>query len=227
MIGPGSRPYRRSHEFSRFAENACAYIEEPSAETIQATQKELFLLIANLCGTANWTIYSYTGRKVLFRILYSLREYASVSEDAVSWLVAAADEVSLILYQADLIPFDKQDVLPQSAQGMINDMSRNGIDVSNMSISDLGIFARPKSCLNLITLHGSKGREFDAVAIIDLHEGRIPNFRATTDAEFAEARRLMYVGVTRARKLLMYCTDSSDNRNRPTRFLGTEGLGLL
>lgn len=227
MIGPGARPYRRSHEFSRFAEHACAYIEEPSAETIQATQKELFLLIANLCGTANWTIYSYAGRKILFRILYSLREYASMSEEAASWLVAAANEASLILYQADLIPSDKQDVLLHSAQGMINDMSRNGIDVVNMAISDLGIFARPKSCLNLITLHGSKGREFDAVALIDLHEGRIPNFRATTAAEYAEARRLMYVGVTRARKLLMYCTDCTDNRNPPTRYLGAEGLDLL
>lgn len=227
MIGPGSRPYRRSHEFSRFAEQACSYIEEPTTEAIQATQKELFLLIANLCGTADWTVYSYAGRKVLFRILYSLREYAKVSEAASTWLIAAATEASSILCQSELIPIDKRDVLLQSAHGMIDDMTRNGVDVGNLSITDLGIFARPKSCLNLITLHGSKGREFDAVAIIDLHEGRLPNFRAATAAEFAEARRLMYVGVTRARKLLMYCTDSSDSRNQPSRYLGADGLGLF
>jgi len=82
------------------------------------------------------------------------------------------------------------------------------------------MYACPDENLKLLTLHGAKGREFDAVAIMDLHEGRIPHYRDSENVErVEESKRLMYVGLTRARKVLMYCTDTSDYRNRPTRFL--------
>jgi DNA helicase-2/ATP-dependent DNA helicase PcrA len=76
-------------------------------------------------------------------------------------------------------------------------------------------------------VHSAKGREFDAVALVDLHDGRIPHFTAQSADEFAEARRLFYVAVTRPRKVLMYFTDTSNRRNTPTRFLGPRGLGLV
>ena len=60
--------------------------------------------------------------------------------------------------------------------------------------------------------------------MIDLHEGRIPFWQAKTDDEFAAAQRLFYVGVTRAKHYLLYATDESDWRNKPTRFLGPEFL---
>jgi DNA helicase-2/ATP-dependent DNA helicase PcrA len=227
MIGPGARPYRRAHEFSRFAEHACAYIEEQSPEHIRTTQKALFLLIGNLSGATDWRIYSYSGKKMLFRILRRLKQLAEEHPAAVEWLTAAAAETNAALLAEDLIPSDKQTVLVESAQGMIADMQRNGVDTANLALSDIGLFAQPSRCLNLLTLHSAKGREFDAVAMIDLHEGRIPNFRATTQEEFDEARRLFYVGITRARKLLMYCTDSSDYRNRPSRFLESDGIGIV
>ena len=44
--------------------------------------------------------------------------------------------------------------------------------------------------VSLMTLHNAKGREYQAVAIIDLHEGRIPFYQAETAAEFEEAKRL-------------------------------------
>jgi len=55
----------------------------------------------------------------------------------------------------------------------------------------------------------------------------IPFYRNKTEEEFEAARRLFYVGVTRARRLLMYITDSADRRNTPTRFLGPDGVGLV
>jgi len=69
----------------------------------------------------------------------------------------------------------------------------------------------------LATLHASKGLEFDAVAIIGVQEGLLPFSLATTDDQLAEENRLLYVGVTRARKLLHLSWDAS--RRRPSRFL--------
>jgi DNA helicase II / ATP-dependent DNA helicase PcrA len=80
--------------------------------------------------------------------------------------------------------------------------------------------------LKLSTLHDAKGREYQAVAMIDLHEGRIPFYQAQTAEEFEEAKRLFYVGVTRAKRFLLYLTDNSRPRNQPSRFLGAEGVGV-
>src|SRR5262249_58138848 len=49
----------------------------------------------------------------------------------------------------------------------------------------------------LLTLHGAKGLEFDAVFLPRVEEKELPIRQAKLDAEVAEERRLLYVGVTR------------------------------
>ncbi len=57
--------------------------------------------------------------------------------------------------------------------------------------------------VTLMTLHSSKGLEFAVVFIAGLEEGLFPLARAVEDrAELEEERRLFYVGVTRAEKML-------------------------
>ena len=53
--------------------------------------------------------------------------------------------------------------------------------------------------LNLITLHSSKGLEFQGVIMPGLEYGDFPSSYATDDDELDEAARLFYVGVTRAK----------------------------
>jgi DNA helicase-2/ATP-dependent DNA helicase PcrA len=53
--------------------------------------------------------------------------------------------------------------------------------------------------VTLLTLHKAKGSEFDAVCLVALEDGLMPITYAATAEELAEERRLLYVGMTRAR----------------------------
>jgi DNA helicase-2/ATP-dependent DNA helicase PcrA len=56
--------------------------------------------------------------------------------------------------------------------------------------------------VNLLTLHRAKGLEFDAVFIPRLQEKELPSKQARTPEEIDEERRLLYVGMTRAKRVL-------------------------
>ncbi len=56
--------------------------------------------------------------------------------------------------------------------------------------------------VTLASLHAAKGLEWDAVFLVGLSEGLLPISLAETDAAVDEERRLLYVGVTRAREHL-------------------------
>jgi DNA helicase-2/ATP-dependent DNA helicase PcrA len=57
--------------------------------------------------------------------------------------------------------------------------------------------------VQLMTIHNSKGLEFDIVHLINCREGSIPHERSsTTPDDIEEERRLLYVGITRCRNLL-------------------------
>ncbi len=64
--------------------------------------------------------------------------------------------------------------------------------------------------ISLMTLHSAKGLEFPVVFMVGLEEGLFPHWTAATDPEREqEERRLAYVGITRAMKLLVMTYASS------------------
>lgn len=73
------------------------------------------------------------------------------------------------------------------------------------------------------TLHSAKGLEWDAVALLGIHEGSLPFVLATSPEQVSEEQRLLYVGVTRARRLLRVSWSRTRNGNgqarKPSRFL--------
>ncbi len=91
-------------------------------------------------------------------------------------------------------------------------------DIDNLDDSDDRVI--------LMTLHSAKGLEFNNVFIVGTEEGLFPSQRSMeSDAELEEERRLMYVGITRARKRL-YITHTqrrtifgNTKYNKPSRFL--------
>ena len=86
-------------------------------------------------------------------------------------------------------------------------------------------FTQEKGVL-VITMHSSKGLEFDTVFIPDLNEGIFPGRKAKTREQIEEERRLFYVAITRARNQLhiLYVKGTENNPRRPSRFL--EPLGV-
>ena len=69
--------------------------------------------------------------------------------------------------------------------------------------------------VHLLTLHRAKGLEFEAVHLPRLEEGELPNRRADVDEE----RRLLYVGITRAKRYLLVTW-----AGKPSRFLSELGV---
>jgi len=72
-------------------------------------------------------------------------------------------------------------------------------------VSDADGYDRSEQRVALMTLHAAKGLEFDHVFIIGLEEGILPHQRTNAvddEAELEEERRLLFVGMTRARSSL-------------------------
>ncbi|MDR3346999.1 MAG: ATP-dependent helicase [Helicobacteraceae bacterium] len=85
------------------------------------------------------------------------------------------------------------------------------------------------SGVNLLSVHASKGLEFDEVYVIDLMDGRFPNRKLMSQGgAIEEERRLFYVAVTRARERLFLSfaeRDAYKNINyAPSIFLYEAGL---
>jgi DNA helicase-2/ATP-dependent DNA helicase PcrA len=82
-----------------------------------------------------------------------------------------------------------------------------------------------KPSITLATIHAAKGLEWEVVFLVGASEGYLPIAYAKTPAEIAEERRLLYVGVTRAKKELTISWPKNDvaggRVREPSRFLSS------
>jgi len=95
----------------------------------------------------------------------------------------------------------------------------------------LASLRRDDATLTLATAHGTKGLEFDHVAVVGLDAGRFPSARSIADATeptraLEEERRLAYVAWTRARRTLILSFDPANTSPFLREAFTPEELGL-
>ena len=106
--------------------------------------------------------------------------------------------------------------------------SRRGADLDGL-VAELGERAAAQNAptvegVTLSSLHAAKGLEWDAVVLVGASEGLLPISLAEGPAAVEEERRLLYVGVTRAREHLVISYARARNAGgrasrKPSRFL--------
>ncbi len=101
-------------------------------------------------------------------------------------------------------------------------------------VSDQDTLGNQTNVPTLLTLHAAKGLEYPVVFIIGLNDGTLPHIRSFEDPEaMMEERRLLYVGITRAKDRLVLV--HAQNRSQfggaepvePSRFLDDIPVNLL
>jgi superfamily I DNA/RNA helicase len=110
------------------------------------------------------------------------------------WLVALRDEVLEDAFQSEPGLADERD----NFEDLLTATDKGGV-LESYTIEIFGNQGKSPDQINLMTLHSSKGLEFQAVIMIGLEEGAFPSGLDRTEEQLEETARLFYVGVTRAK----------------------------
>jgi superfamily I DNA/RNA helicase len=108
-------------------------------------------------------------------------------------------------YLTMVIPTLKRFAVSLESQALIIDALHDEVSISIqdmlMRLQERGPRDQGEG-VAVLTIHGSKGKEFDTVFLPHLVQGTMPSSRSKTPDQIAEDRRLCYVAVTRAKRVL-------------------------
>jgi ATP-dependent DNA helicase Rep/DNA helicase-2/ATP-dependent DNA helicase PcrA len=133
----------------------------------------------------------FTARQNLVATLFGCRDKSLPLR---GWLFLLHDRVLRELFEGEPGLRDEQKVLDD----LITASGDDGM-LKAYTLEIFGNQGRSPDQINLMTLHGCKGLEFEAVIMPGLEDGVIPNTKDDTKEKKQEAARLFYVGVTRAK----------------------------
>ncbi|GIX51350.1 ATP-dependent helicase [Sphaerotilus sulfidivorans] len=121
--------------------------------------------------------------------------------------------------------------IAEDGSGQVQTETKSVLDVAQTISVILSLAERGEADQNVVTLstlHASKGLEWPHVVLVGVNEGTLPFKRdeeEMTVERLEEERRLMYVGITRARRTLLVTTLLRQKRGReirrafPSRFI--------
>ncbi len=144
-----------------------------------------------------------SARTRLIATMFALRDGARTLHQ---WLSILRSEVLEEAFREEPGLADEKDTLDELIAA-----SAAGGALQAFTVEIFGNQGKSPDQINLMTLHSSKGLEFEAVIMVGLENGTFPSSYDRTEEQLAEAARLFYVGVTRAKTQihLTYDVDES------------------
>jgi superfamily I DNA/RNA helicase len=128
------------------------------------------------------------------RLISTLFAHRNGSVPLRDWLIALRDAVLAEAFAEEPGLADERD----NFDALLVATESGGV-LQSYTIDIFGNQGRSPDQINLITLHSSKGLEFEAVVMIGLEDGTFPSSYDRTKEQIEESTRLFYVGVTRAK----------------------------
>lgn len=147
--------------------------------------------------------------------------------DPATGVVEAVDRVTAAIgFDPQARPDSDEEITRQADLGRLRSLAREfasarpgaGVGVFLSELASRFSAEESGRGVNLLTYHRAKGLEFDAVFLPRLLDGELPFRSGRVRADEDEERRLLYVGITRARRHL-YLTWPRDGAIQPSPFL--------
>lgn len=194
------RSLKRLRQFRDTIESLREPLLQTEGPSIELLVSHIMLAVLKSTGYDNWLRYDTPQGEDRWGNVRELVNFASSTNDLEGWL----DDLALMSDPRRLMANDSESP-PSLVQG------RSG---------------RPRTVpIKLMTIHASKGSEFDVVFIAGAEEDLLPHYYSVIDDEIDEERRLCYVALTRAKKRV-YLTFAKTRmmmgkrkRVEPSRFL--------
>lgn len=143
------------------------------------------------------------SRKRLIAALFSLRD-GNLS--LFKWLGALKGAVLEEMLRNEPGLSDEVDTLTE-----LISVANTGGPLEDFTVEIFGNQGKSPDQINLMTLHSSKGLEFQAVIMLGLEKGTLPSSYDKTPEQVEESTRLFYVGVTRAKSQVHLTFDSEES----------------
>ena len=196
--GKGDRRYPRT-PFTRWLEDIAAWCSLYPETRDRPRLGELHFEYSKICEQAGLLLNPspLSARTLFFEALKSL---ATPDKPLGQWLVELDNSFNLksLLRRRGSNLDDLEDWKAIEKQ-CVEDGA-----LSKFRMDDFARCRGRPDTVTLTTLHSSKGLEFEVVIMPGLEQGRIPSFRVRTDEDMAEARRIFYVGMSRAKDSLYF-----------------------
>ena len=199
--------------------------DKAEAEFIASTIENLigghsFFSIDSQRSTGDDTDYSFSDFAILYRtssqlppIIEALKRtgmpFVKLSNDLlceqkpVMELLNSLNDESPVYEQIENGDFEIDDYIIQYLLNIAENSKDKNEFIHQVSLlTEADALDKRADRITLMTLHASKGLEFKCVFIAGLEDGILPLYRAEEDKEIEEERRLLYVGMTRAKERL-------------------------
>lgn len=191
-------------------------IGNQTVEKVERIAKDNGITMVDVCrNPEKWSSIKRAGT--------SLRKFYDIYESLVGQLdkIPLQDLIQQIYDESDYenailgsTNFEDRKMNIAQLESMADDFERNNPTKQAQDfleeislLSDVDSYDDKKDCVTLMTMHASKGLEFDNVFVIGWNDGIFPQNRVIQEADLdpdrlEEERRLAYVAITRARKRL-------------------------